>query len=729
MRVRASATLTVQGVAWDSHYSFTEGNVGLPGLGARVAGLEKGFDLSDNPFAVLGATPSARLEELQALAASIGTTQAATAARVLSLPRSRLPAELAFLPGSAATTTIVLGALRQGMRPDPAILTPFARANVVAHLCAAGVASEGEQDRLALLQPAPGDAALADAIDGDRALARMPPVQRPAMAAEQEALADRHAAALVFACRTAASPAVRLAQLVRRAPDGTPSGFMRRVASAWTRHSVAELARVEEDATEAERALLRIPEAAGMGRLVAAVQAWAALTAPQRASDARAGLDSPAALRMVRAWRTAGVRLADDGYPDLALLLARALAACFADLPGEAARLADDVRDCAGRAEEQGLEPRLAPLRALTQRLAATDLAILTNDLAKAPFGPGARGVAAELWAAFDAAAAACVQSEAPWTIVRDLAGRLGGEHKMSGAAPALALHRGMAARADAAGFTTLAVRLRAAERGLERAAAVWRYVEAADTAKQAGHVGLMRRRRALVALRAALPLVDGPAERATLVADEHKLLRNRRNAVFGWLALSAFVVAIGGAWQLDASYSAQAPYRRAAPQSLVPIPEPAAPNPDLSASAVPDTRPAPAPPIPTLVDPNARVGGAKEFKAMTPVFLPHLAFPTHTALPERQPPGNTGRVRTLPEVRWCEFNKVRLRAALDAATDTQEPAVRALGQDWMAVCETYPNTRRDEDRVAGEVERFRGRLETEGRAMLDTATLDGASP
>ena len=692
-----------------------------------MAGLETGFDLSDNPFAVLGATPSTRLEELQALAASIGTTEAATAARVLSLPRSRLSAELAFLPGSAATATIVLGALRQGMRPDPAILTPFARANVVAHLCAAGVASEGEQDRLALLQPAPGDAALADAIDGDRALAGMPPVQRTAMAAEQEALADRHAAALVFACRTAASPAVRLAQLVRMAPDGTPAGFMRRVASVWMRHSAAELARVEEDATEAERALLRIPEAAGMGRLVAAVQAWAALTAPQRASDARAGLDSPAALRMVRAWRTAGVRLADDGRSDLALLLARALAACFADLPGEAARLGDDVRDCAGRAEEQGLEPRLAPLRALAEQLAATDLsrATLSDDLAKAPFGPGARGVAAELWATFDAAVAACVQSEAPWLIVRDLAAQLGGEHKMSGAAPALVLHRGMTVRADAAGFTALALRLRAAEPGLERAAAVWRYVWAADRAKQAGAGGFLHRRRALAALRAALPLVADPAERAIMVADERKLLRSRRHAVSGWLVLFALVVAIGGAWRLDSSYSAQAPYRRAAPQSLMPT----SPDSDRSASAAPDAGPAAAPAMPPLMDPNASADDAKALKPMTPVFPPHLVFPTHTALPERQPPRDTGRVRTLPEVRWCEFNKVRLQAAMDAATEGQEPAVRALGEDWMAVCETYPNTRRDENQVASEVERFRGRLDTEGRAMLHPATPDGASP
>lgn len=685
------------------------------------------FSLHANPFAVLGATPRTPLDELQALAGQLGTPAAAAAARALSVPRSRLPAELAFLPGAADAAPIVLGALANGMRPDPAILPPAARANVLAHLCATGAATEGEQDRLAVLQPPPGDPALADAIDADRALAGIPPVQRPAMAPEQDALADRHAAALVASCQGGPDPAARLAALVRAAPDGTPAAFMRRAAAAWARQSAGELARLEEDTGDAEREALRNPKAGSTARFVAAMKAWAALTAPQRASDARAGLDNAAALRMVRTWRSAGIRLAEKGFPELALPLARAMAAFFADLPGESARLAEDVRDCAGRVEEHGLEVRLAPLRALVERLTATPAALASLDanLVRAPFGPGAPGTAGELWAAFDAAAGACVQSEAPWTILRDLATRLGGEHKVSGASAALSLQRGMAARADAAGFTDLAARLRAGERGLEGAAAIWRYLDAADKAKKPWQGGFRGRRRTLAALRAALLLVDDPAGRATLQADEAKIKRSGRVAIAGWAVLAAVVLAIVGVMRLDQSYSDNAPYRRAAPQSL----PGGGTNPDFARGVMPDAQPAPAPaPFPTLPqpstlqpkEPEARFGGAKDPVPPASAPVPRLAFPTRTVLPEKQPPRNVTRVRTLPEVRWCENNKVRLQAALDAANNVQEPAVRALNGEWDAVCDTYPNYRRDEERVAAEVERFHDRLEAEGRAMLE---------
>ena len=685
--------------------------------------------MTASPFAVLAATPQTRLDELQELASRREGPEAATAARLLSVPRSRLPAELAFLPGAAPTATSVLDALRDGRRPDLATLPQAARANVVAHLCAAGLASQDEQDTLALLQPALGDSLLADAIDADRATAGFPPIQRPAMLAEQELLADRHAAALVHACSTAAAPPARLAELIRAAPDGVPAGFMRRVAAAWARNSVGDLARVEETAAEAERELQRTPDPAVVERLIAAVQSWAALTAPQRASDARAGLDSPAAIRMVRTWRSAGVRLADQKHADLALPLARAMAACFADLPGEAARLADDVRDCASRSEDLALESRLTPLRALTERLSssAASMEALSTDLLKSPFGPGAQGVAAELWTAFDAAAAACVQSEAPWAILGELSNRLGGEHKTSGAASALILQRGMAARAEAAGFTGLAERVRAAERGLERAAAMWRYTEAGDPAKPRGFYA---RRRALVALRAALPLVDDPTDRATLMADQQKLLRIRRNGRIASAVMCMIVVAMLAAWQLDDNYSTNAPYLQAAPRSLA-SPSSAPSSPSLSSTErapapgiMAGVQPAPFPPMPAFVDPDAGAGPAKDPPPANAGTVVPLAFPTKTVLPERQPPRGTDRVRTLPEVRWCEFNKIRLQAAMDAATDAQEPAVRSASDAWLSLCASYSNTRRDEERVAGEVDRFHARLEAEGHTMLN-----GASP
>lgn len=82
-------------------------------------GQASGFSLLSSPFAVLGATPLTPLEEPNDLASRAASPAAAAAARSLSVPRSRLTAELAFLPGSAEAAPAVLAALTAGLRPAP----------------------------------------------------------------------------------------------------------------------------------------------------------------------------------------------------------------------------------------------------------------------------------------------------------------------------------------------------------------------------------------------------------------------------------------------------------------------------------------------------------------------------------------------------------------------------------------------------------------------------------
>lgn len=678
------------------------------------------FSLQANPFAVLGATPRTPLDELQARAAEVGTLAAAAAARDLSVPRSRLPAELGFLPGCAEATPVVLNALKHGQRPDPATLSRAARANLVAHLCAAGLASEGEQDRLAGLQPPFGDAALADDIDADRGASGLPPVQRLAIAAAQEALADRHAAALVMSCRGGADAAGRLAVLVRAAPEGMGPGFMRRVAAAWSRQTAAELQRLEEVANAAERTALDAPSPEATAAFVAGVRAWAAMNAPQRASDGRAGLDHGPALRVLRPWRATGLRLAEEGKPELALPLAETLSACFGDLPGEAARLKNDVQGCTELVEERRLRGTLAPLQELVRQHKA-DPAGLRKSLLETGFHRMATGPGWVLRDTFKAACVACAPSEAPWSVLRGLADEIGVES-------AVVLLEGMVREAEAAGHTALAARLQEPLRSCRRALALEKLVAAKGASRE------------LAALREALPFAKDAAERAEMQAREAVLVKKRLNngLVVGLLLIAA--AALFGVYLVDKNYAANAPYRNAAPQALAPDrrmapPQTAEVNPNGSLQpSVPALRspaPIPIPTMPPFKSPDARFGGTKEPAPVAPVVpsardvapAHPLSFPYRTTLPERAPPTTPGHVFTLPEVRWCEFNHVRVEAVQEAATPAQQPAAQALGQAWSGLCDHYLNRRADEERVAGEVERFRSRLEAEGRAILEGRT------
>lgn len=691
------------------------------------------FDLLSNPFSLLGVSPRTPQSTLLAMLEPAD----AAAMRAISVPRSRLAAEVGFLPGVApAAASDVLAALRRGDRPDLAPLPQAAKANVLAHLCAAGLATHDDQEALATLQPAPADPALQAAIDADRDAAGVPALQLAALVAEQAALAEQHAAALVASCRHGLDPALRLADLVRHATAGPSLALLRKAATAWARQSTGRLADLEDEAADARAGLLKQLDAPSTARLCGAMCAWAALSLPQRLADARAGLDHAPTLRSLRGWRATATRLSDDGRSDLALPLLQAMAEALADLPGEAAQLQDDVRACSGMLEQQTLEGLLVPLRTLAARHAA-DPGPLAAAIQQQPFGPGATGVAGELWAAFDAACAACVTSEAPWTILRALTGGIGGEHRKAEAATALALHRGLVARAQAAGFTGLADRLRAEQRGLERAAAIWAYRDLNDGFKSPW-ANPLRRRRVLSALRRALPLVDDPAERGVLLAEEGKL-RGAARAGWGGLAVLASVVAaVAGAATLDSAYTQNAPYRHVPPQTLMsdgvpatpatawrdaPAPAPMPPMPVLPAMpAAPGTTKAPVaergaelqdlgPPKAPMPDPAEK--GGKRLKADAPV---HAAFPVRAA--EREPKRGTA-FHTLPEVRWCLFNETRVDAAIHAATLEQAQAVRALARQWDADCQSYEAHRADADRVRAERSRITDQLQAEGRAML----------
>lgn len=668
------------------------------------------FNLGANPFAVLGATSRTPTADLQELADRAGTPAAAAAARLLAVPRSRLGAEVSFLPGAADAAPILLAALARGEHPVTIWLPPAAKANILAHLCAAGQATAGERSALVAAQPASGDPALAAAINGDRNAAGVPPLQPAALRTEQDGLTDQHAAAIVASCLASQDAAAELASLVRTAAPGAPATLMRRAAAAWARGSATKLADL---AYAADAIRQRLQDEGGAGQvdeLCSAVRSWAAMDAPQRAADSRAGLDHEPALRALASWRPAAADLAANGRPDLGLRLARTLADTFDDLPGEAARLQDEVRCIAGQLDDQALERHLAPLRALADQLAAAP-GKLQADLAKRPFGPGARGVAGELWSLFDAACRASDVSEAPWTILRALAQKMGGPWHRSGAATAVILQRGLIEKAGASGRTALMGVLAAEQRGLVERALTHDYETKLQAMQGFWSNGLIQRRAALAALRRLLPAVTEPARRAAL-ADQERLLARRDRS--GW-RLAIVLIASGGTLArfavMDGNYARNAPYRQpappAAPAPVLPGPAPAAP-----AGTMADDPP-PLAKLPVPLPPSAKFPDEQPL----PAPAPKLAFPIR--LPREAQPQPAGGAMTLPEVTWCAFNAVRLGAAEAAATPRQMPAVLVLRSTWSTLCRNDRPIPRQFMANAQAASSHETRLPAEGRAML----------
>ena len=639
--------------------------------------------LLGNPFAILGATPRTPVAELFDRA---DTPDANAAARALSVPRSRLAAEASFLPGASDAAPDILAALRDGRRVDPARLPPLAAANLRAHFCAAGLATESDMAGLAHAMPVGADAALVAAIDADRAVAGMPPCQPEALAAEIEALTETHAAALVTACATRADPAGGLAELIEGGPD-RPSPILRRAAAAWTRRTASALAALQADANAAVTTWQAHPDAGTLSELERTVRSWAALSRPQLLTDARAGLDHAPAVRAMAPWRAAIRHLSQSGQDAAALPAARLLADLLGDLPTQAAALQGEARSIAALGEKQALAPHLTRLNEVVARLTA-DPAPLRAGLATRGFGPAARKDAGALWAAFDAAASASTVSEAAWEAVAPLAGLLDIPNRAGGAAAAVALFTGLIGRAEADGRSELAARLRTGLRAHQAAAALQLYARRTRKRWVPWFLAPLRRWRVVAAIDRALLVVDDPSERRKLEAHRTSL-RTRSRLVWITAGVTVAVLALStGVRQLDEQYAATAPYRQHAPISLAMQLLPVAP--------------------PTI---------------RAPLDLPSLQDLAFPARPGEHQPDSAARTLSRAELRWCLANGVRLYAASTAAGRDDHPGLSVLSAQLSQRCEGKTARRLDEDAVRADVEANRDRLRTEGEAMLGTSS------
>ena len=653
-----------------------------PIAGAAAPGL------LGNAFAVLGATPRTSVAELFEQA---DTPAGTAAARALSVPRSRLAAEAAFLPGASKAVPDILAALRAGRRVDPAGLPALAAANLRAHLCGAGLATADDVAGLAFAGPAAADDETVAAINADRAFAGLSPCQPAALAAELEALVEAHAAALVTACLAGADPAGRLADLVGGGPL-RPSPILRRAAAAWARRTASDLAGLQADAGAAVSAWQARPDADTFSALERAVRSWAALSRPQRLMDARAALDHPPTVRALVPWRAAVQRVARSGQHAAALPAARLLSGLFGELPSEAAALQGEADEVAALDEAQSLAPLLSHLNELVARLSA-DPALLRAGLATRPFGPAARKDAAALWAAFDAAASASAVSEAAWDAVAPLASLLDIPNRAGGAAAAVALFAGLVNRAEAAGRPGLAARLRTRQRAHQAAAALQLYARRTRKRWLPWWLSPMRRWSVGAAINRALLVVDDPAERRKLEAHRESIRRRTRFFRMAAGVVAAAVILCSGVWELDADYAATAPYRQHAVISL------AAPSPD-----VPDPV-APAPPAPAPL-PVLPPGRAVAFAAHAGEYMPKPA----------------ARALTRAELRWCLANDARLQAASRLADPFEQAGLDALASELAGRCDGRKARRLDEDAVRADVAANRDHLQVEGEAMLGTA-------
>lgn len=402
------------------------------------------FSLLNNPFAVLGLTAAASPRAVHETAIRLDSAEARAAERLLIASRSRLETEIRFLPGaSPEDSSEVLDALRDGRVPRLRALSLPARANVLAHIAAAGEADPTILRELADIQGRQTKQIALELISKDRIDAGMPTPNERLLGETFEAWTEDHAAALVAGARSLGEQAGAslLVELIKatRSDQLHRESLLRCATEDWERKTAARTTRLDEEAKRAEESLATKPTTEAANDLACAIHAWAKLTEPQRAVDAVANLSHAASVEAAGRWRNLAIDLANkhDAVQE-ALSVITALASEFGSLPTLGGRIRDDLKTCDGLVA--AARARDAPeVKALEAAIAQADKAHGTLRRALKGGAPSQSSPPAvmQLIAAFHKAANAAA-GERPWHLMRAFALALHNKDELIG--PALSL-------------------------------------------------------------------------------------------------------------------------------------------------------------------------------------------------------------------------------------------------------------------------------------------------
>ena len=664
-----------------------------------------GFTLAANPFYRLPASPRDGRERLADLAEDatdqgrLTRQEAQALVRTLTAPRTRLEAELAWLPGLAPATAgrvaehaigLDLAAALDLLGPDPSV----GRLNVAAHVCAAG-RMEAFQGWVEVLQAGIDPARLAASIGADRRVAEFPDPPGAEVAAGLEALALRQADAVAGTLHAAPAGAEALATAIRASAPARMPPALDGVLERWDAASLGELAAVAESLDRALAALAKAPgDWSALPAIRALLRRAAAATAPRRAREAASGMDAAPARRIAAKVRETAIDLAERRRAaGTAHALTQQLLEAFPDLPEFSAWLRADLaqwtRAKAAEADAVLLQPLADALAAARQAPAETANSIVAGQLQS-----GGRLLAGRLHDAFVAAVGATLAGDgnAPWLMLREFAIELHNTHKRTAAALAvtqlLVAHPAPdeAVRQKLADETRLLQRLHATQTGLGLA--------------EAGQL-----RQALVQLDAALQLATDAKDRATLEGMRAEIQERRKGqkvAVWICAAVAAVVllVAIASEGPSRRSTYTALPPAQSYVAPVIPVPQPLAP-------------PAPLP-LPPPPDPPA--------EAM-PDTIPDTGRETMPPLPR-------GAVLSPDQLRWCVFRDRRLEAVRSlVATQAQIARYDELMRDLENRCAASRYGDGVLERIEDEADDAAARLSEEGRALVGLPPANAPRP
>jgi peptidoglycan hydrolase-like protein with peptidoglycan-binding domain len=407
------------------------------------------FDLIKNPFFVLNLDPAATLSEIaEAVEDAIGDRvatepQILAAKEALLNPRLRTAIEVSFLfdaPGRQAA--LLKTALKERTQPyqlyrEAERLAPLSRANLLAHIASHAPATADLLFSLIDAHAQTDYEAVQSKLKSVRQEAGLVFPSADVVREELSQLFSLHMRAVITGflnVRDAARTVQECTNRVLTSADADRVDALEELIRAYHRHVGPELHALEEKVSEIVESL-KANGPRDIGVLARVLREWSELANPILRFEAYKGRDDAHARQLFYTVRGLSIGLANEhDLFDLSFSISNVAAEVFSSLPRASEQLQEDLQLLRERVAEQ----KILPLKNFVDQLSKWTI---VADLEAAGFGPSARGDVLELWRQFRTAKDELQNTTAadlPWMLIRSLAIDLNNDENSPIAAGAL---------------------------------------------------------------------------------------------------------------------------------------------------------------------------------------------------------------------------------------------------------------------------------------------------
>lgn len=411
------------------------------------------FDLTRNPFSILGVSPRVSQGDLSNAKAdrlfdhAFPESELEEAYAELLVERKRLVHELSWLSDIAPNRARKIIDTLPNIKIEEAIelldeCGALSALNLAAHLAGRFPDKRGFALKLITLYAAFDWTQVRHAIDEARILSGVKKTTDGGWKKAKAALVDRHASTLLPSITRFDDGPEWLASILSDGEHTITNELLERIIGQYDQWSIPRLTELSEEIDKSLKTLKQTNDPdAEVENLENLLSSWDRISQPVQLRDQAKGLDEKRSLELYYRARDVAIWFANErDNPGIAERISRAFAAAFVELPTVRAKTTADLQTLSENIEVAAESKLLAPLQDAVDE-AQANLGTLANQIERGRFRLGENVLAGALFAAFEQArlhANSLTDPSLPWLLMRSVALALNNEQNSPSSAKIL---------------------------------------------------------------------------------------------------------------------------------------------------------------------------------------------------------------------------------------------------------------------------------------------------